>query len=658
MECKTEGPVIGIDLGTTYSCVGLWQQQQNRVEIIANDQGNRTTPSCVSFKGSERLVGEAAKYEAALNPTNTVFAVKRLIGRKFSDVTVQSDIKLWPFKVTSGSCDRPKIVVRFKGEEKLFAPEEISSMVLVKMKEIADSFAGSATKNAVVTVPAYFNDAQRQATKDAGRIAGLNVMRIMDEPTAAAIAYGFGKESDSSVEKNALVFDLGGGTFDVSLLSIKDSVFKVKATAGDTHLGGEDFDSQMVKHFIDEFRRKHGKDIGGNPRALSRLRTACERAKRMLSTTTRTAIQIDCLFEGIDFDSSITRARFEELNIVLFRSCLETVKRCLEDAGTIKESIDVVVLVGGSTRIPKVQKLLQDYFNGKELCKGINPDEAVAYGATLQAAKLSCQGSEDVQSLVLVDVTPLSLGIETKGDVLTVLIPRNTPIPVKKERIFTTCYNFQSAIDIRVYEGERARTEDNNLLGQFTLDGIHFAPRGVPNINVCFEIDADGILNVTAEDTSTGKKRHMTLMNVDRLTNEEIELMIEDAERFKAEDEENRRKVCARNKLESFAYALKNAVEERKAVKSMPHVHRESINRVVKLVIKWLKHKELRSEHVYERKLEELRNKCLPHVAQMYQEYYVDFDDEDDVSTRFDQLRIGYFTRKPKTEGDEGEMTD
>jgi heat shock 70kDa protein 1/2/6/8 len=583
--------------------------------------------------------------------------VKRLIGRRFSDDTVQSDIKLWPFKVATSVFNRPKIVVCFKDQERYFAPEEISSMVLMKMKDTAESFAGAAIKNAVITVPAYFNDAQRQATKDAGRIAGLNVMRIIDEPTAAAIAYGFGKESSSSVQKNVLVFDLGGGTFDVSILSIKDGVFEVKATAGDTHLGGEDFDSRMMKHFIDEFRRKHAKDISGNPRALSRLRTACERAKRMLSTTTRTAVQVDCLFEGIDFDSTITRARFEDLNIILFRSCLETVKKCLEDAGTAKDSIDVVVLVGGSTRIPKVQQLLQDYFNGKELCKGINPDEAVAYGATLQAAKLSGQGTEDIKSLVLVDVTPLSLGIETKGDVLTVLIPRNTPIPVKKESIFTTCSDFAPAIQIKVYEGERARSEDNNLLGHFTLDGILIAPRGVPKINVCFEIDADGILNVTAEDTSTGQKRHMTLTNGDRLTREEIERMIEDAERFKDEDEEYMRKVRARNKLENFAYALKNSVKERKVVKSMSRMHRKYVKDAVKLVIKWLKRKELLSEYVYEKKLEELKEQCFPHIAKLYHEYNGDFDNEDDIFARMDLLRIGYFTLK-KTEEEEGEMTD
>ncbi|KAJ4781198.1 70 kDa heat shock protein [Rhynchospora pubera] len=568
-----------------------------------------------------------------MNPTNTIFAVKRLIGRRFSDLTVQSDLKLWPFKVIAGPGDKPKISVRFKGEDRSFAPEEISSMVLMKMKETAESYAGSTIKNAVVTVPAYFNDAQRQATKDAGRIAGLNVMRILDEPTAAALAYGFGKERNSGIQKKVLVFDLGGGTFDVSVLAMNGGVFEVKAIAGDTHLGGEDFDNQMVKHFIDEFRRKNGKDISGNPRALSRLRIACERAKRMLSTTACTTVEVDCLFEGIDLDSSITKARFEELNVALFRSCLETVKRCLQDAGTTKESIDVVVLVGGSTRIPKVQQLLQDYFNGKELCKGINPDEAVAYGATLQAAKLSGQGDKGIQSLVLVDVTPLSLGIETERDTFTVLIPRNTPIPVKKYRIVTTAGDFQSAVTIKVFEGERARTKDNNLLGQFELDGILCALRGVPKIKVCFEINADGILHVTAEDASTSAKQHMTLINVDRLTTEEIECMIEDAERFKAEDEAQMRKIHARNKLENFAYALRNAVKEKKIIKSVISEHRRYVEDALKVVITWLmNNKELHSEHVYEIKMEELKRECFPHISKIYQECLANFKDEDDIA--------------------------
>ncbi|XP_052288228.1 heat shock cognate 70 kDa protein-like isoform X5 [Citrus sinensis] len=392
MAGKGEGPAIGIDLGTTYSCVGVWQH--DRVEIIANDQGNRTTPSYVAFTNTERLIGDAAKNQVAMNPTNTVFDAKRLIGRRFSDPLVQKDMKLWPFQVIAGAGDKPMIVVNYKCEEKQFSAEEITSMVLTKMKEIAEAYLGTTIKNAVVTVPAYFNDSQRQATKDAGVISGLKVMRIINEPTAAAIAYGLDKKAGSTGEKNVLIFDLGGGTFDVSLLAIHQGIFEVKATAGDTHLGGEDFDNRMVNHFVQEFKRKNKKDISGNPGALRRLRTACERAKRTLSSTARTTIEIDSLYEGINFYTTIARARFEELNMDLFRKCMEPVEKCLRDAKMDKSSVHDVVLVGGSTRIPKVQQLLQGFFNGKELCKSINPDEAVACGAAVHAAILSGEGNE------------------------------------------------------------------------------------------------------------------------------------------------------------------------------------------------------------------------------------------------------------------------
>eukprot|EP00618_Florenciella_parvula_P031932 CAMPEP_0119477756 /NCGR_PEP_ID=MMETSP1344-20130328/7783_1 /TAXON_ID=236787 /ORGANISM="Florenciella parvula, Strain CCMP2471" /LENGTH=657 /DNA_ID=CAMNT_0007511839 /DNA_START=215 /DNA_END=2188 /DNA_ORIENTATION=- len=553
---------IGIDLGTTYSCVGVWQN--NKVEIVANDQGNRTTPSYVAFNDdTERIIGDAAKNQAATNAINTVFDAKRLIGRKFSDPAAQSDMKHFPFAVVSGAQEKPLIEVQFKGETKRFAAEEISSMVLSKMKEVAEAYLGNDVKKAVITVPAYFNDSQRQATKDAGAIAGLDVLRIINEPTAAAIAYGLDKKKGTA-EQNVLIFDCGGGTFDVSLLTIDDGIFEVKATAGDTHLGGEDFDNRLVEHFSAEFKRRTKKDLGGNPRALRRLRTACERAKRTLSSATTAMLEIDALMDGVDFNATLTRAKFEDLCGDLFRRCMSPVEQVLRDAKMAKSQVHEVVLVGGSTRVPKLQALLSDFFGGKELNKGINPDEAVAYGATVQAAILNGDDKSDaLGDLLVLDATPLSLGLETAGGVMTPLIPRGTTVPAKKSQTFSTYADNQEGVLIQVYEGERSMTRDCNSLGSFNLTGIPKMPRGQPQVEVTFDVSADGILSVSAVEKSTGKAEEIKITNdKGRLSDAEIEAMLAGAEKYKAEDEANRIRVEAKNALENYAYGLKSSLAD------------------------------------------------------------------------------------------------
>lgn len=616
--------VIGIDLGTTYSCVGVFRKGQ--VEIIQNELGNRITPSVVAFTDEERLVGESAKNQASLNPERTIFSVKRLIGRKYSDKEVQNDKKLLPYKVVKKD-GNPYVEVTVKGEKKLYSPEEISSFILIKMKQIAENFLGKEVKNAVITVPAYFNDSQRQSTKDAGLISGLNVLRIINEPTAGAIAYGLDKKEK---ERNILVFDLGGGTFDVSLLSIESGVFEVIATNGDTHLGGEDFDNRVIDYLLKILKKKHDKDVSNDKSALQKLKTEVEKAKRTLSSTTQTTIEIDQLVENFDFKETLSRAKFEELNNDLFKKTMNPVEKVLKDGGMKKDEINEVVLVGGSTRIPKIQQLIKDFFQGKEPNKGINPDEAVAFGAAVQGGILSGESFVN-NEIVLIDVTPLTLGIEEIGDVLAKIVPKGTTIPTKRSKTFVTTEDGQTEMEISIFEGERPMTKDNHHLGKFDLTGIPPAPAGVGKVQVTFEIDENSILKVSAVEVSTGKTEKIVISNDSgRLSKEEIEKMVKDAEQFSEQDKKIHEKIEAKNSLDNYIRSIKDIIEENNGLlnKDDKKILKNAIKEHSDFIKKANNNNNDIDKEDFENRQKELQAECDPIISKIYKKNNNDRDSE------------------------------